>query len=125
MKKEIFVLISMNTRKNLIATTSLKRLDSFLKEEWLQGEPENYKQLKKEQECLNVDIVRALQIIGYQYDITIERFEDDIEEPLKEKSISVEDPELNLEDEKFFRQKHMIDPEINEEEEEFFRKAQQ
>lgn len=79
MKVENFVLTSMNSGKILIVTSSLHRIIKFLEEEWLEGEPENFKKFKETKEKLGVDVVRAIELVGFTYDIAVQRFDDEIE----------------------------------------------
>jgi hypothetical protein len=79
MKIENFVLTSMNSGKILIVTSSLHRIEKFLEEEWLEGEPENFKKFKETKEKLDVDVVRAIELVGFTYDISVQRFDDEME----------------------------------------------
>ena len=79
MKIENFVLTSMNSGKILIVTSSLHRIEKFLEEEWLEAEPENFKKFKETKEKLDVDVVRAIELVGFTYDIAVQRFDDEME----------------------------------------------
>jgi hypothetical protein len=79
MKIENFVLTLMNSGKILIVTSSLHRIEKFLEEEWLEGEPENFKKFKETKEKLDVDVVRAIELVGFTYDISVQRFDDEME----------------------------------------------
>lgn len=79
MKIQIYVLTSMVSGRILIVTNTLEKIEKFLKNEWLKDEPKNYKEFKEYQDRIKVDIVRALELIGFHYDIKIERFEDELE----------------------------------------------